>query len=288
MDSRSPVTFLPHNNPFSNTLPRMVYSISSPRSSTPPASSAQTNNTSRSASPVKLPSTTAKRKASFQEDDGEDSVMSTSPQPAHRTLKKPRPSTSQQKRPLPISRILDNLEKPQLISLIANLIQRHPGLLPDVQLFAPKLTPQSALSAIIKLEHTLHNSFPYGGDKSGEYAYSRIHSSYSTLLSAISDYTHHFLPPTTIPPAELLHFLNGITNILHRVPLFTNPIHNIARETALNDIVGTWEIAIRYFLEQQGDFAFTWGGWLDRLQAHANKEQVFGNLVDEVRQQVSM
>jgi protein Cut8 len=213
--------------------------------------------------------------------------MSTSPNPSPRILKRPRQSSFSQKRNLPISRILDNLDKPALVSLLSTLLSRHPDLGAEVQSLAPKITPQTALNSITRLEATFQASFPYGGDKGGEYAYSRIHAAYNALLSAIADYTTHFLPPTTISPPELLSFLDSITHLLHRIPLFQNPIHNIARETAFADITGAWDLAIRYFLEHNGSFAFMLGGWLERLEAHAEKEGEIRRVLENVRGEVS-
>ena len=173
------------------------------------------------------------------------------------------------------------------MTLLSTLVSRHPELTSEIQNLAPKLTPQSALTAITKLEDAFHSSFPYGGDKSGEYAYSRIHAAYTALLSAITDYTTHFLPPTTISPPELLSFLDSVTHLLHRIPLFNNPIHNIARETAFAEITGAWEVAVRYFFETNGSFAFVLGGWMERLEGHAEKEHVLRRIVENIRQQVS-
>jgi protein Cut8 len=212
--------------------------------------------------------------------------MSTSPQPAPRTLKRLRQAPSTGKRPLPISRVLDSLDRPALVTLLSTLIARHPDLTPEISSFAPKVTPQTALATITKLEHGFHSAFPYGGDKGGEYAYARIHAAYNTLLAAVADYTTHFLPPTTISPPELLSFLDSITNLLHRIPLFNNPIHNIARESAFADIAGAWELAVRYFLDNNGGFAFMLGGWLDRLEGHAIKEGALRLVADSVRGEV--
>lgn len=283
MDSRSPLAFLQQNTHF-NTFPRLVNPKSSPRSSPAPSL------TPRLSPPAAVPklSSNAKRKASFQDDnDEEDNAMATSPQPHSRTLKRPRQTSSQSnKRPLPISRLLDNLEKPSLIALLSTLISRHPDLAAEVQSLAPKLTPQSALAVISKLEDAFHSSFPYGGDKAGEYAYSRINTSYNSLLTAIADYTSHFLPPTTISAPELLSFLDSITHLLHRIPLFHNPIHNIARETAFAGIMNAWEVSIRYFLETNGSFAFMLGGWMEKLESHASKEEIFRQVVDNIREQI--
>ena len=310
MDSRSPLAFLHQNNRL-NTFPRLINPTKpSPSRSSPTPSSSNTRGSPHPlSSSIKLTLST-KRKSSFADDNNnnddaeeeEDSIMSTSPQPSHRILKRPRQTSN--KRSLPISRILDNLEKRDLVTLLSTLLSRHPELSAEVQTLAPKLTPQSALTAINKLEESFHASFPYGGDKSGEYAYSRIHNSYNTLLSAVADYTTHFLPPhsttttTTSPtspppttaivsPPELLSFLDSITNLLERIPLFSNPIHNIARETAFVEITGAWEIGVRYFLETNGSFAFMLGGWMERLEAHAQKVEGLGRVVEQIRQQVS-
>lgn len=286
MDSRSPLAFLPQNNPFNNTFPRLKPSS---RSSPSPTTSSALQNRASPPLTVQKSSPAVKRKASFPEDDeeNEDSIMSTSPNPSPRILKRARQSSLSSKRGLPVSRILDNLDKPALITLISTLLSRHPDLVNEVQSLAPKVTPQTALATISRLNETFHASFPYGGDKSGEYAYSRIHAAYNALLSAVGDYTTHFLPPTNISPPELLSFLDSITNILHRIPLFHNPIHNIARESAFASITTAWEQGIRYFLETHGSFSFVGGGWVERLEAHAAKEPGLRRVAEMVNSEVS-
>jgi len=287
---RSPLAFLPQNNHFT-TFPHLAHPKSSPRSSPSPV--AGTPSTATRLSPPKL-SPTAKRKASsFQDDDPsddqEDSVMSTSPQPHHRTLKRARGPSSQpptSKRPLPVNRLLDNLEKPALVTLLSSLLTRHPDLIPEVQSLAPKVTPQTALQAIHKLEETFHASFPYGGDKSGEYAYSRIQTSYNALLQGIADYVTHFLPPSSVNPPELLSFLDSVTDVLHRIPTFHNHIHNLARQSAFADIAAAWQVGIRYFIETNGAFSFSLGGWLARLESHARKEEGLRSVVESAREHV--
>jgi protein Cut8 len=284
---RSPLAFLPQNNHF-NTFPHLVHPKSSPRSSSPSPVSSTTR-----LSPPKL-SPAAKRKASFQDDnpsdgDQEDSVMSTSPQPHHRTLKRARGPSSQaatSKRPLPVTRLLDNLEKPALVTLLSSLMTRHPELAAEVQSLAPKVTPQTALQAIHKLEETFHAAFPYGGDKSGEYAYSRIQTSYNALLQGVADYVTHFLPPSNVNPPELLSFLDSVTEVLHRIPTFHNHIHNLARQSAFADIAAAWQVGIRYFIETNGAFSFSLGGMLGRLEGHAQKEESLRSVVESAREHV--
>jgi protein Cut8 len=219
--------------------------------------------------------------------------MSTSPQPAPRTLKRyraspPSSSTPTTKRPLPLPRLLDNLEKPALVAILNQLVSRHPELTPEIQSLAPKLTPQTALQAISKLEDTLHSSFPYGGDKAGEYAYSRVHASLSALLQAIQEYTRHFLPPQSpVSAAEVLAFLDGTTGVLGRVPGFANPIHNLAREAVAGEIVSAWEVGVRWFIETNGAFAFGMGGWLEKIERHADKVEGLRRVAEVIREQIS-
>ena len=169
----------------------------------------------------------------------------------------------------------------------------------EIQSFVPKLTPQNAIAILQKYERQFLEAFPYGGDKAGEYAYSRVHTAYKALLDAIRDYTTYFRPPpsssssanptssTYILPAEILSFLENVTNLLHRLHTWNNPIHNLAKENAMAEVVDAWEAAIRWFLEVNGGFAFTMGGWLDRLEVHANKEEGFRRIVEEIRRQFS-
>ena len=69
--------------------------------------------------------------------------------------------------------------------------------------------------------------------------------------------------------------------------MFTNPIHNLGREAVVAETVSAWEVGVRWFLEVNGAFAFGLGGWLEKIERHAEKEAGLMRVVATVREQIS-
>lgn len=143
-------------------------------------------------------------------------------------------------RPLPLTRLLDDLDKSGLQGLIKNLCERHPGLSNEIYKHAPKPTVSQALSTLACLERNLQTAFPFGGDVKGEYAYNRVLPSIKELLSALMDYVPHFLPPNEEHALETLSFLDGATALISRLPDWNNPNHSLAKREAFEEMNGAW------------------------------------------------
>ncbi|BFZ61842.1 Tethering factor for nuclear proteasome sts1 [Saitoella coloradoensis] len=173
-----------------------------------------------------------------------------------------------QGRPLPLPRLLSSLDNTQLQSIILGLTERHPQLLSEVQSLAPRPTITSSISVLHRLEAAVREAFPYGGDPAGDYAYNRVRPFLNDLLSALMDYTPHFLPPHESYFDTSLSFLDEATHIIHRLPNWSNPLHNISKRQAYEEMCGAWICVLRDAITKSSGVGLVSGGWVEKVEEH--------------------
>lgn len=186
--------------------------------------------------------------------------------PSARTTKKIRSGV--QGRPLPLSRLLETVETPTLKSMIQTLCERHPELAKEVHELAPRPTVQSALGTLANYESAYRSAFPYGGNSTGDYAYNRVRPPLMELLDALSDYTPNFLPPNENQTSVSMSFLDGATDIIHRLPSWNNPLHNHSRQAAYEEITKAWMLVIQEAAKRGAGISLQYGGWESKLSKH--------------------
>uniref|UniRef100_A0A8H7NGA1 Tethering factor for nuclear proteasome STS1 n=1 Tax=Bionectria ochroleuca TaxID=29856 RepID=A0A8H7NGA1_BIOOC len=137
---------------------------------------------------------TRKRKA---DEDGDESMASTSPAISARTLSRPSKKFRSHEvigRPLSLPRLLETLDTAQLRTVLERICERHPEIGQEVTSGAPRPTVNSAVTVLDDYRRKLKESVPYG-ESSPEYTYYRVKDSLVALLDALSDFTPQFLPP---------------------------------------------------------------------------------------------
>jgi len=173
-----------------------------------------------------------------------------------------------QGRPLPLSRLLESVDTVTLKNILQTVCDKHPELAKEVSELAPRPTVTSALSTLISYESTYRASFPYGGNSTGEYAHNRVRPALMGLLDALSDYTPHFLPPNENQATVSLSFLDGATDIIHRLPDWENPLHNHPKQTAYEEITKAWILVIQEAAKRGAGIGLQYGGWETKLSKH--------------------
>ncbi|EDN09092.1 nuclear envelope protein Cut8 [Histoplasma capsulatum] len=235
------------------------------------------------------PSGNRKRKA---EDDylpsDHDTRMSASPSnspafpprplPASRQIKRPRPNISG--RPLSLSRLLETLDTDALRSVLRSMCDRHPELATEVVHTAPRPSVSSALQVLNNYQSALHSSIPLGGNSSSDYAYNRVRQHIVNLLDALSDFTPHFLPPNESQTSTALSYLDGATEILHRLPRWDTPQNNLEKDAAYEEMAKAWILVIREAGKRGGGIQLQYGGWDEKLSKH--NQTAGGKLQDAV------
>ncbi len=230
-----------------------------------------------------------KRKASEEDFDDEkggsegDDRMSTSPSgsPALSSRPIPRSTSAPHKRlksniagrPLAVHRFLEVLDAPALRQILQSLSDRHPEINSEMFSLAAPPTVEAALGVLNKYETNLQNSFPYGNNPGSDYAYNRVRQALTELLDALSDYTPHFLPPNESQMTVSLSYLDGATNVIHRLPTWTNAAHNHHKNLAYEEISKAWAMVIREAAKKGAGIQLQYGGWDQKLAKHNEQAQ---------------
>ncbi|KAI9771292.1 MAG: Tethering factor for nuclear proteasome sts1 [Geoglossum simile] len=203
------------------------------------------------------------------------------PTPSNRTMKRMR--TSVTGRPLTLPRLLETLDAQAMRTVLRSICERHPGIAAEVVATAPRPTVPSALNVLSNYESTFRGSFPFGGNHGSDYAYNRVRQALLDLLDALGDFTPHFLPPNESQTATSLSFLDGVTEIIHRLPVWNNPINNHHKHLAYEEMSKAWALVIREAAKRGAGIQLQ-GGWDQKIVKH--NEQSGGRMqgaVDELK-----
>jgi len=134
------------------------------------------------------------------------------------------------------------------------------------------------LHVLKSYESTLDSSFPLGNDRTSDYAYNRVRTPLSNLLDALEDYVPHFLPPHEGQVSNSLAFLDGATEIIHRLPDWTSFQHNLQKQSAYEEISRAWAVVIREAAKRGGGMALVYGGCEAKVGRH---DEVSGGRLGE-------
>ncbi len=262
----------------------------SPSHSSPHTPNPWTLNAANMATTVSYSSTNSmsrKRKAEDDEPQPDDRIMlspspgvSTRSLPAHRNIKRTR--TGLVGRPLSLPRLLETLDAESLRGVLQSICTRHPDLGSEVEQTAPRPSVSSALNVLQEYQSALQSSFPFGGDSTSDYAYNRVRQPLIALLDALADFTPHFLPPNETQAHQSLTFLDGATDIIHRLPNWNSFQNNLHKQNAYEEMSGAWTLAIREAAKRAGGMHLQYDGWDQKLAKH--NQQANGKLQDAVNE----
>lgn len=114
-------------------------------------------------------------------------------------------------------------------------------------------------------------SFPLDPNPRSDYSYDRVRAQYHDLLEALSDFTPHFLPPNEQQSSTSLEYLNGVTQIIHDLPEWDNPQHNMAKQNAYDEISKAWASVIKEASKKGAGIQLQYNGWEEKLRVHNQK-----------------
>ncbi|KAK5171266.1 Tethering factor for nuclear proteasome sts1 [Saxophila tyrrhenica] len=250
-----------HNNPLA--APHLLVNNFSPRSAdsfSPPQSMSG-----------------RKRKASEEPDNDR---MSTSPSASpsvpnralpssstHRSIKRTRTGNAVG-RPLPLPRLLQTLSGDELRQLLQNICDQHPELQRELITKAPRPSIESTLSVLSTYEDDFRKAFPLGNRPTSDYTYNRVRQHLSALIEALKDFTPHFLPPQETQTALSFNYLDGVTNMIHRLPDWDTFQHQRHKNDAYDELSKAWALVIREAAKRAGGFHLQLGGWDQKLLEH--------------------
>jgi protein Cut8 len=173
--------------------------------------------------------------------------------------------------PLSVSRMLESLDKKGLCTLIENICQTRPDIAQEINGLVPRVTVSTAIENLKKRLAAIYENLPFKGEPRGDYAYLRVRPAVDEFLSALADYTGYFLPPTESQPSNTLAFLDKATELLHEVPIWTNPLNNHSRFIAYEELSAAWTVSIREASKRAGGLGLVHDGWQTKLEKHNSR-----------------
>lgn len=225
--------------------------------------------------PVLSPASTMSGRKRKADDDVEDERMSQSPSNSPALSSRPPPRSMQKRmrsnisgRPLPLPRLLETLSPDDMRNLLQSICQRHPDIGNEVVTTAPRPSTQSTLEVLARYETAFRAAFPFGGSSSSDYAYNRVRSELTELLESLKDFTPHFLPPNEQQAATSLAFLDGATDVIHRLPNWDTYQHNRHKQEAYEEMAKAWAMVIREAAKKAGGMQLLYGGWDQKIAKH--------------------
>ena len=174
-------------------------------------------------------------------------------------------------RPLTVERVLETLDKESLTSVLKTLCDRHPTLRDEIVQLSPRPNVQSTLQILRQYHDRMMNAFPLEPNLRSDYCYDRVRPQWNELLDALTDFTPHFLPPHEQQSSTTLEYLNAVTQIIHDLPEWDNPQHNIAKQNAYEEISKAWASVIKEAGKRGGGYQLQFNGWEEKLWAHNEK-----------------
>ncbi|KAL9100479.1 MAG: hypothetical protein Q9163_004152 [Psora crenata] len=214
-----------------------------------------------------------KRKAEDEESNqGDRMAVSPAPNnpslPPHQRHVPKRSRTEPLGRPLTLPRLLETLDAESLRAVLQQVCARHPPIAAEIEETAPRPSVTSALTALKQYEDSLQTAFPFGGDHTSDYAYNRVRQPLLNLLNALADFVPHFLPPNESQSSQSLSFLDGATEMIHRLPEWQSFQNNLHKQNAYEEISKAWALAVREASKRAGGLQLKYEGWEQRVQKH--------------------
>jgi protein Cut8 len=114
-------------------------------------------------------------------------------------------------------------------------------------------------------------SFPLDPNPRSDYSYDRVRPQWQELLDALTDFTPQFLPPNEQQSTTSLEYLNGVTQMIHDLPEWDNPQHNLAKQNAYEEISKAWASVIKEASKRGGGIQLQYNGWEAKLRTHNAK-----------------
>ncbi|KAK7415376.1 Tethering factor for nuclear proteasome sts1 [Neonectria punicea] len=222
----------------------------------------------RSLSPFHNMAASRKRKA---DEDGDETMSpQSSPAISARSLARPAKKIRSNEligRPLSLPRLLETLDTSQLRTVLERICERHPDIGNEVVSGAPRPTVTSALALLQDYLEKLKDAAPYG-ESSPEYTYYRVKDALVALIDALFDFTPQFLPPNETQPTKSLQFLDGATDLIHKLPDWEPHAYRHHKENAYEEISKAWALVINEAGKRGGGINLHSGGWDQTLNQH--------------------
>jgi hypothetical protein len=147
---------------------------------------------------------------------------------------------------VPLSKLLEPLDKEQLIDLVTSIVQKHPELRAEVLAQLPRPTIQSATAVLSALERRLQAAFPYSRHGTGrdDYTFHRVRSVLDELRATLLQFSEHFVQPEE-HSVTVFAYLALAAGVVERLPRWDNEEHErMYRGDLYRRLAELWQTAV--------------------------------------------
>jgi len=163
-------------------------------------------------------------------------------------------------------------------TVLRQICNDHPDVAAEILSAAPRPSVQSTLSVLSTYETNLRQAMPFGVRETSEYAYNRVRQQLQSLLDALRDFTPQFLAPHEPQAATSLAYLDGATEMVHRLPTWESYSQNRHKAEAYEELAQAWALTVREAAKRAGGIHLQVGGWPQKLLRH---NELAGGKLDE-------
>lgn len=147
---------------------------------------------------------------------------------------------------LPVSRMVEVLDRKALQDLLQSVINLHPEVTQTVSRIAPRPTLKESVDLMKLKAEAIVAHLPYKCDTESDYSYIRIKPHLMEFLHTLSDFILNMLPPMELNLLHACQMLDEITCLMHGLPNFTNNEFQYTRATAYEQIANLWFIVLAH------------------------------------------
>jgi len=153
-----------------------------------------------------------------------------------------------------ISRLLESLEKDQLVNLVVSMMDKHPGVREHVMAHVPRPTIQTASANLLNVERKLAGSFPYSkhGPSRDDYAFSRVRQALAEMKDMLLDYLDYFTSENEHIYTRF-QFLKVAAGVIARLPVWNHPHRDADRFLLFERLAFCWENVIKDTMREVND-----------------------------------
>lgn len=150
---------------------------------------------------------------------------------------------------LPINRLIETLNRPSINNLLSDLVKIHPQISKTIYDLQPKIDMQDAMSILTQKFDSISENLPYKGDVENDYSYLRIKPYLNEFLNCLSDFILNYLPPVELNILNSLTFIDFVTNMIIKLPEFSNNEYKYIKLKCFEQVSNTWLIILNNLWE---------------------------------------
>lgn len=154
---------------------------------------------------------------------------------------------------LPVSRLIETLNKDSLQDLLQQIITHHPETAATISKVSSKANLDDSVTLIRSKFQKITDHLPYKCDVESDYSYIRVKVHLTEFLNCSSDFILTLLPPMDVGLSYACSMLDVITTMIHNLPNFSNNEFQYTKSTAYEQIANLWLIILTNKANREDD-----------------------------------